>query len=658
MPNTLSALPSSTYKVTNDPTATIAGNVPSDISENPFAEMTDEILFGAVNLLLQDIDDATGLDLLGMVTPLEDLLGAEHGLLSGLVGFLDPSSSTAGGGVLGPLLDLIPGLGGGTGTLGGLGSFLNPTSLIGAAAGVLAPLLSGGNILGSLIPGLDASKIISGTLGSSLLQPVIDAISTGFGGSTGLSFPGLQAFLGGLSLVGVAFDDIIGVIPGIGSGLSGATGLGSIFTDLTHILGSPTGLGTGAPTLPGIGSIPILGGLLSGGTTLLGSLIPGLDASKIVSGLFPISQITNLATLLGGFGTGTSILAQLLAAIPGQTGGLSGLAGLGSVFTDLTHILGSPTGLGSGTPSLPSIGSIPLLGGLLSGATLLGSLIPGLDASKVNTGTFADSFLPGLGSLMDNVFGGVTQGTVSGTNQSAVNTVLSSQSSTVAAQGSLIQQVKAALSTGTTDNDTFERTTGIGSAWASAVNGGALSITSGKLHYSQSGSSAEYVMQKTDVIPVNDHMISTVTLAQAVPSYPLFTPLPYGSYVDVWVRMGPLTSMSTRNGVVLRINSAAPYLATWNLYNVVNGVFSSSLANGTCPLLGNGDSPSLEAGAGGTTRRFLGTINGASIGCDFTDSSNVTSLGATFRRRGFGGKGNSGVGLSTACADVQGWTGG
>lgn len=423
-----------------------------------------------------------GLSLVGI--SFADILGVIPGIGTGL------SGSTGLQSVFTDWLGLLggpTGLGSGTPTLPGIGSIP-----------LLGGLLGSGSILSSLIPGLDASKIISGTLGASILQPVIDAVSQGFGGSTGLGFGGLQTFLGGLSFGGISFDDLIALIPGIGTGLTGSTGLGSIFTDLTGILGSPTGLGTGTTALPGIGSIPLLGGLLSGGN-ILGSLIPGLDASKIISGVFgtglipgldiskittgllsggsiltslipgldaskivtgllglaqipnlpagqitsgtfglglipslpasiltsgtllsslipgldaskiitgilgtgqipnlPIGQITNLSTLLSGFGTSTSIITQLLGTIPNLTTGLGGLSGLTSVFTDITGLLGAPTALGSGTPVLPGISSIPVLSGLLGSGSILGSLIPGLDASKITTGVFGTGLIPNL----------------------------------------------------------------------------------------------------------------------------------------------------------------------------------------------------------------------------------------------------------------------
>jgi hypothetical protein len=471
VPNSISLLPANFNQVPNDPTKQINGDPMGFVGDNPFLTMTEDIIFGAANTLIEIVDYVTGLDLLPAAKMLEDLLGSALGGsgASGFASFLDnqpstdptlglPTPSTSpvglfsgiiswitsgfgllggGGSLLGSIIGVIPGIVGGLTGLTGLGSIFGDLfGLLGGPTGVgsgspvlpiigsipiLGPLLSGGiTILGSLIPGLDASKIVSGTFGAGLLQPFIDAVSQGFGGTTGLGIPGLQSFLSTLSLVGVAFDDIISLIPGIGSGLSGSTGLGSIFTDWLGLLGSPTGLGTGSASLPGIGSIPILGGLLSGGISILGSLIPGLDASKIISGTFGASILQpvidavsqgfggstglgfgGLTSFLGGLSFGGISFDDLIALIPGIGTGLSGSTGLGSIFTDLFGLLGSPTAVGSGSPVLPVIGSIPILGPLLSGGvSILGSLIPGLDASKIVSGAFPISMITSLATLL------------------------------------------------------------------------------------------------------------------------------------------------------------------------------------------------------------------------------------------------------------------
>lgn len=314
----------------------------------------------------------------------------------------------------------------------------------------------------------------------SIIQVVVQAVTGIFvpGGGVGSAVDQLQAWATAIPGVSTILDmiesvtgfdlttlfsgfgtsssiltQLIGLVPGTTGGLSGLGGLGSIFTDWFHIIGSPTAVGSGTPALPGVTSIPLLGGLFSGGN-ILGSLIPGLDASKIITGNFSISQITNLATLLGGFGTSSSILTQLIGLVPGTTGGLSGLSGFGSVITDLFGMLGSPTAVGSGTPVLPAVTSRPILGGLFSGGSLLGSLIPALDASKVTTGTFTDVFLPGVTLLRGFLVGGIVGNTVTDPNDAAVNEAITGQTETISATAAALAALQA-TQTGTENSGNF-----------------------------------------------------------------------------------------------------------------------------------------------------------------------------------------------------------
>jgi hypothetical protein len=159
VPNTLSALPASTYKLSHDPTKSIAGDVGSDIEKNPFKELSSELLFGMVNDFLGVVDDATGLDFLDFALALEGLLDGPVGLLSGFLSFLTPGTTTPGGGVFGTLLDLIPGLAGGGGTLADLGGFLNglhdfAEQIVEVISNVIHQLPFGGGPLGGLFDDL------------------------------------------------------------------------------------------------------------------------------------------------------------------------------------------------------------------------------------------------------------------------------------------------------------------------------------------------------------------------------------------------------------------------------------------------------------------------------------------------------------------------
>lgn len=114
---------------------------------------------------------------------------------------------------------------------------------------------SGASFLGGLIPGLDASKIISGTLGAGIIQPLIDAISQGFGGGDGFDFSDLTDFLAGLVFGGGAvWDELFGGITGQTGGLDELITLftGGLFGNIDpgRISFVPTGaIGTDSPNL-------------------------------------------------------------------------------------------------------------------------------------------------------------------------------------------------------------------------------------------------------------------------------------------------------------------------------------------------------------------------------------------------------------------------
>jgi hypothetical protein len=661
VPNTLSFLSSSTYKVTNDPTATIAGNVPSDISANPYAEMTDALLFSAINLLLQDIDDATGLDLLAIVSPLESLLGGSTGLLSGLLGFITPGSTTVGGGIFGPLLGLIPGLGGGTGTLGGLGSFLNPTSFLGAAAGIFSPLLSSGSLLSSLIPGLDASKIISGFFPISQIT-------------------NLPTLLGGFGTGSSIITQLIGVIPGLTGGLTGLGGLGSIFTDLTHILGSPTGLGGGSPTLPSIGSIPLLGGLLSGGS-LLTSLIPGLDASKIISGFFSQSQISGLPTLLSGLTSGLAAvptIVNLVTAITGSSGGLSdittyfdGLVPLDQLVSAITgnpgdlvdienwvndipllgQLVGALTGSGGGLLDLTnwSNGLTPLtslndlkstLGGTLGDdltaiESRLGAfLTPSSDLPATNIiGTLADGLLPSLGSMRDAIRNALTGVTATGATTSDAHDALAAQNAILTGVNASVARLNTTFTSGVSTQDLFEfsQSGNLGASWD-------LAYTNSHGNIFADGHNAAWSA------PGLTSATNTVVCRWVGANPTSSTDYQRVEMILNSAPGNPLIGSAAANDILLRMDTGKTNFIRIR-FRADNVAIVSRVVAGVETVMGSVSLPSKlsaaasiggEAGKAGTARFFRPLFNGFPVGDGLTESGAASMVGPSFRGWGQG----------------------
>lgn len=140
-------------------------------------------------------------------------------------------------------------------------------------------------------------------------------------------------------------------------------------------------------------SIPkLIGGLLSA------TIIPGLDASKIVSGFFNIGQINGLQANLDA-------LDAAIGAIPGAQELIDkicnalGVPGTGHNASDVFNAL-------SNIPGGNIVGAIAasLISGLLSATN-----IPGLDASKIISGTISQTFLSitSIGaSIITGVLGG------------------------------------------------------------------------------------------------------------------------------------------------------------------------------------------------------------------------------------------------------------
>jgi hypothetical protein len=121
-----------------------------------------------------------------------------------------------------------------------------------------------------------------------------------------------------------------------------------------------------------------------------------------------VTGVVDLETQLTGFSP-SSVISQLIALFPGTASGLSGLTGLGGIFSDLLGFVGSPTGLGSGSPaSAVAPTSVPALRGLFSGGTFLSSLIPNLNADIITAGTLASSLIQGIEGAGTTLVGDVT----------------------------------------------------------------------------------------------------------------------------------------------------------------------------------------------------------------------------------------------------------
>jgi hypothetical protein len=335
----------------------------------------------------------------------------------------------------------------------GSGSLLNSSNLFGL-------------IPGGLIPGLDASSIVSGSFAAPFLQPLIDAISGGMGGTTGLDFASLQSMLDAIPGAGPIIDTFVNNFLN-----QGGSGFG--LDDLARSLQSiPATLLTGSLPAGMLGNLNI--GALSSfipefltnpnfdsPNSILGQGLWTWDGTQGPGGLFT-SVFTTAAGVL------RELLSNLIAVAPGQSLSISGNAQW-SGFTGaansimLTVAKFDPVGLLMGYDTIASVASPGTASGgwnLLShnytvptgvagiqarpvvtpgatagkvwfgklsvkqtATTLFGGLVPLLDASKIGSGTFPLD-MTGVQPLMDTIFQTLTGSGVTGTGFPDIASVL------------------------------------------------------------------------------------------------------------------------------------------------------------------------------------------------------------------------------------------
>lgn len=347
---------------------------------------------------------------------LSSILAPIASVVSGFGGVVDEVGTLATdvSNALGDLLNIGSFFGG-----GGTPNFSNISSWFSLPVSFLTGILSLVNI-----PNLPASQITSGTFAASLLQPVIDAISQGFGGSSGLNFTTLESFLTGLPTAQALADAIYQAING---GSSTGNAVSAIKTALENIPGAniiSTLAASVIPSLSGSWGGTIASSLLSG--AIAQGIIPSLTsgwggtiASSLLSGVLSQGLIPSLTSGWGGTIAGTlisgittieqNVVDYIYQAI---NGGNSTGNSASTVKTALQNIPGAniiSALAASVIPSLTSGWGGSIASSLLSGM-LVSSIIPSLTGSWA--GTIAGSLL--TGSVAASLISGIT------TNEQAI----------------------------------------------------------------------------------------------------------------------------------------------------------------------------------------------------------------------------------------------
>lgn len=453
------------------------------------------------------------------------------------------------------------------------------TSFLDDLPGFDAGKIISGIFSGGLIPGLDASKIVSGVF-NTVVIPFLDAGKIISGVFTGGLIPGLDAS----KIVSGQFPQSI---------IAGLTGLLSAFPG-ANIVGS------------------IASNLLSG--AINAAIIPALDASKIVTGVFQQSMV-NITNIAAGIVSGIFGAAQIPALdaskITTGTFAQSAVAGLTSGLADL----------GSGIQ-----GTLNGIVNSLQGAT--GAFWTQADA---NAALKAQAAALAAAAAVAAVLQGSGAGDTGGGIAKFVEFTTFADSKQL--PGAVFSETYSA------GDGSYNPTTSYG------IVSGSAQVTENENFYKHRSVIAEYrqAVTVTDYQKVGGVWSAGPGLSYQNPT-PFFTPAPYynpyGAEHVLYCRYKDYLNWTrirfTANGIGAK--------GTLFLETCVAGTVTEMTS------VGHVFQPStayyLEAGLGGGSRIFR-VSQGPTPILTYTDSANVSQMGAAFRGGALGaswwGAGGAGV---------------
>lgn len=518
---------------------------------------------------------------------------------------------------------------------------VQPTSLLAPLEQLLPGVFTVPNIN---IPGLDASKITSGQfpqnmiigletalsdLASGNIQGAIDAIlaSVGFAPGTGTTTDVTQYFNDLLSMLGQP--------PLTSSGFNSSSAVSTFINDLVNPLNLLAPLESLAP---GVFTIPQLN-------------IPGLDASKVTSGTFPQNML-NITSIAANIVTGVFGAGQ----IPGLDASkiISGVLGVFSIpnitmpmSTDMTTIVNgvlSAMGMPTGQPASSVQTALTNIPGLNIISTLLGSVIPGLDASKIISGIFGTGLIPNLDAskIVSGVLGALQ---IPGLDASKVTSGQFAQNMVVGLPSAL-----ASMLTGSSPLNAFNLFNQIPTTLLGMVPYSNVGPTTATNLLSIPGfdGSGSIVTQSGTWIWLATDGHTSLGCAQATANGTLQTLLSntigvgQGQQMSLgaWVKYTGLTATAGQNAI--RINVAAYLGATLVTTQQVAGIASPSGSTGWVQMSGNWTVP---AGVDNIVVQLVVTQN-ALAGTVLYDDATATKTGLM--------NGNWMSGISgTVAADIQ-----
>ena len=354
------------------------------------------------------------------------------------------------------------------------------------------------------------------------------------------------------------------------------------------------------------------------------------DLESFFSDIVPLDQLIDAITGSPGdlpdlvnWVNDLPILSQLVGALTGSTGGLLDLQAWSNGLTPLNAFEDLLDGLGG------SFGSD--LGAVID--RLNDFLTPDSDIPGGNIiGAIDDDVVPGIGNILNGIFGAITGHQATSTSQSAAQQQLAAQNAALQHVAAQVALLNTAFTSGVSAGDDYERTdtddmgtnwdvrysTGPGNVFLdghnAAWNPGLLTAATRTMRARYTG---------TNATSSTDYQRVEIILNSAPQS--------------------PLIGVPAANDILLRIDSGFTNFIRIRfrgdgiclIYRVVSGVETLMNSQSMPFAMVGGTSLVGEAGKYGTARYFRGLING-SPACEVTEAGTASMVGSSYRGWGLG----------------------
>lgn len=295
------------------------------------------------------------------------------------------------------------------------------------------------------------------------------------------------------------------------------------------------------------------------------------------------------------------------------------------------------------------------LGGNLTaiGDRLASFLTPNstLNASNIGTGQVADGFVPGIGSILDNLVTHIFNlPDAAGFTHTDAAAAISAQTAAITGISAQLQQIANDRTSGVAFGDDFERTANnLGSNWDVLYANGNGSVGTPNGHdaswlksLGDNMFTARYNAQATS----GDYQRVTVVLGSA-PETPNLLGFPTGN--PAWNHVCCRMSADKKTRVEARFGNGQV-----KIVRVVNLV-ETELNSGPCAAPGPGSSITIEAGKPGTARYFRALLNNSPV-LDITEVGTASQLGAGYQWTGMGGRAGALLLTQSAPGRAKQWT--